>query len=104
MPENTQTIAIIAPIPNDGQWITSLDDLGVVFNDDSNLSVLALFSLCNPSVFLSSFRKKLGTLSFEEGSESGFMSAIKNHVDLGLYNIFKKSKCISIYNVCAVDR
>jgi len=37
-------------------------------------------------------QKKLGTLSFEDGSESGSMSAIKNHIDLDLYNMFKKSK------------
>jgi hypothetical protein len=42
-------------------------------------------------VILSSFKKKLGTLSFEDGSESGSMLAIKNSVDLGLYNI-QKSK------------
>jgi len=50
-----------------------------------------IFSTRKFSVVLSSSKKKLGTLSFEDGSESGFMFALKNHVDLGLYNI-QKSK------------
>jgi hypothetical protein len=32
------------------------------------------------------------------------MSAIKNHVDLGLYNTFKKSKQLKNYNVRIIDR
>ncbi len=88
MPQNIQTIAIPAPIPNDGQLIVSLDDLVVVFDKYSNDLVFLFFSGSEYLVLLSSFKKKLGILSFESGS----MSAIKNHVDLGLYNVFKKSK------------
>ena len=88
-PKNIQAIAITAPIPSDGQWIVNLDDLSVIFDKDS----IEL-------VFLSSFKKKLGILSFESDS----MSAIKNHVDLGLYNTFKKSKQLKNYNVRIIDR
>jgi hypothetical protein len=37
-------------------------------------------------------KKKLGNLSFEDGSESGFMLALKNHIDLGLYNTQKSKR------------
>ena len=91
-PENIQAIAITAPVPSYGQLIVSLDDRVVVFDKDSNELVFLLFSKCRSSALLLSFKKKLDTLSFEYGSESGSMSAIKNHIDLGLYNMFKKSK------------
>ena len=43
MPQNIQTIAIPAPIPNDGQLIVSLDDLVVVFDKYSNELVFLFF-------------------------------------------------------------
>ncbi|SVB36982.1 uncharacterized protein METZ01_LOCUS189836, partial [marine metagenome] len=91
IPKNIQATAITAPIPSDGQCIVSLDDCVVVFNDGSLESIFLIFSTRKFSVVLSSSKKKLGTLSFEDGSESGFMFALKNHIDLGLYNI-QKSK------------
>jgi hypothetical protein len=91
IPKNIHAIAIIAPIPSDGQCIVSLDGWVVLFNDSSPESIFLISSTRKFSVILSSFKKKLGTLSFEDGSESGSMLAIKNHVDLGLYNM-QKSK------------
>jgi hypothetical protein len=84
IPKNIQATAITAPIPSDGQCIVSLDG-GVVVLNDGSLGLI--FSTRKFSVILSSFKKKLGTLSFEDGSESGFMLALKNHIDLGLYNM-----------------
>jgi len=89
IPKNIQATAITAPIPSDGQCIVSLDGCIVVFNDGSLEAFFLIFSKRESSVILSSFKKKLGTLSFEDGSESGSMFEIKNHVDLGLYNIQK---------------
>jgi hypothetical protein len=92
MPKNIQAIAITAPIPSDGQCIVSLDGCVVVFNDGSLESIFLIFSTREFSVVLSSSKKKLGTLSFEDGSESGFMLALKNHIDLGLYNTQKSKR------------
>jgi hypothetical protein len=91
IPKNIHAIAIIAPIPSDGQCIVSLDGCVVLFNDGLPELIFLISSTRKFSVILSSFKKKLGTLSFEDGSESGFMLALKNHIDLGLYNM-QKSK------------
>ena len=65
-----------------------LDDLSGVFDTDSIKLSSLLFFWYRSSVFLPSFKKKLGILSFEDDSESVSMSTIKNHRNLGLYNVF----------------